>query len=47
MFSRRQDPLDQARKEVQAASLSPTQEINAVSVDLADAAEVHRDYVPR
>ncbi|KAI2465871.1 putative short chain dehydrogenase/ reductase [Annulohypoxylon bovei var. microspora] len=44
IFARRQGPLDEARKDILAARLSEDQEINAVSLDLADASKVDEAF---
>jgi len=40
IFARRQQPLDVARDEILAARASTSQEVRAVSLDLADAPQV-------
>ncbi|KAI1379650.1 putative short chain dehydrogenase/ reductase [Hypoxylon crocopeplum] len=44
IFARRQGPLDEAKKEILAARLSEEQEVNAVSLDLADASKVEEAF---
>ncbi|KAI1099371.1 putative short chain dehydrogenase/ reductase [Jackrogersella minutella] len=44
IFARRQGPLDDAKKEILAARLSEDQEIDAVSLDLADAYKVDEAF---
>lgn len=40
IFARRQGPLDEAKDEILAARLNEDQDVNAVSLDLADASKV-------
>lgn len=44
IFARRQGPLDEARKEIIATRLSEDQEVNAISLDLADASKVDEAF---
>jgi hypothetical protein len=39
IFARRQEPLDAAKKELLSARKNENQEINAISLDLAEASE--------
>ena len=40
IFARRQGPLEEAKQEIMAISSNAKQEINAVSLDLANSSEV-------
>lgn len=40
IFSRRQNPLEVAKQEIDAACLNKDQEINAVAIDMSDASRV-------
>ncbi|KAI0889324.1 putative short chain dehydrogenase/ reductase [Annulohypoxylon maeteangense] len=44
IFARREGPLEEAKKDILAARLSEDQEINAVSLDLADASNVDEAF---
>ncbi|KAI4860986.1 putative short chain dehydrogenase/ reductase [Hypoxylon rubiginosum] len=44
IFARRQGPLDEAKDEILAARLNEDQDVNAVSLDLADASKVDEAF---